>query len=315
MLSKKKEIHITIISPTDVNKERDIIKEVCDEFNLYLRKKLKIVVHRWEDYPQVFHKDPQAGFNSYHELAKSDLVVAIMWYRLGTFLPKTYQGKVTGTQRVTGTQFEFEEAVHNTKELWIYRKTDDVNLSIDELATVGEQKQRLDLFLEAMELKGEAKHGQHFFKHSDFKVKFQNHLQAWLKKEYNIEVVLAEQIKSIFQEAQVHPNYFVGLYGFLVTVSLMLFMSVSFPVKDIFSETIQWFAWAYVLAILVMSVIGIKALPVELNGFYIDSFRTSMKKILVRGGFMVLFALLFGIYVSLFFIPPLIELLISHPFK
>jgi hypothetical protein len=311
-MKNKKQVHITLVSPVDVMKERNIVEEVCEEFNELLGNKLEIVVHRWENYPQVFHQDPQAGFDSYHELAKSDLIIAVMWYRLGTFLPEKYRGKVTGAERVTGTQFELEEAIQYQKNIWVYRKIDNVNLTIDELAEVGEQKQKLEQFIDAIGLKSaEARHGQHFFKHKEFKVKFQKHLQAWLKKEYDVKIVLARKTKSSLKQPELHPNYLVGLYMVLVLGSIMAFMWTNMMHQDRFSETLRQIVWGSVSILLLMVVIGIRALPVELNGFYIESFRVSLKKVFIRGAFILLIALLFGFFFGFFIIPSLKDSLLN----
>jgi hypothetical protein len=305
----KKKIHITLVSPIDVVKERNIVQKVCNTFNKHLKNSIEIVTHRYEYYPHEYHKSFQANFEAYHSLATSDLVVAILWYRLGTILPKNYTGKITGDQKVTGTQYEIEEAIYYERNLWVYHKSDAGSFTKEEAKEVGKQYQQLETFLDKIGLKfGKAKQTYCPFESSEFQMLLEKHLQAWLKKEYQLEVALPQKDeKNSIEELQLHPNYLVGLYASFIIVSLMAFLWMNATPKEVLSQTVRWIIWAYVLAIMAMGYMGIKALPTKLNGVYIDSFRVSFKKLLIRGAFMVWFASLFGLLVGFFGIPILKE--------
>ena len=103
-----KKIKIFISSPGDVRPERIIVQRVIERLNRKLSHYVSIEGVFWEREPLVVTSDFQSLIT---RPSQTDIVVVILWGRLGTPLNKEqYKGEVTGKRPVTGTEWEFEEA-------------------------------------------------------------------------------------------------------------------------------------------------------------------------------------------------------------
>ena len=84
----------------------------------------------------------------------ADVMVSILWSRLGTRLPKNYT-REDGSRYESGTEYEFEDAVASFREngkphLLVYRKTATPSVSLDDEAALMDriaQKKKLDEFV------------------------------------------------------------------------------------------------------------------------------------------------------------------------
>ncbi|NOS90084.1 MAG: AAA family ATPase, partial [Methylococcaceae bacterium] len=142
-----------VSSPGDVDDERrraeQVIRKLQTEFDRYIRLE-----------PIFWEHQPQSSQQHFQEQIKklpsaTDLVVCILWSRLGTRLPPDKFQRPDGTHYNSGTEFEFEDAVdsyrqHKTPDLWVYRKTADVLVSLNDpnKADKEAQKAALDKFLD-----------------------------------------------------------------------------------------------------------------------------------------------------------------------
>ena len=113
-------IHLRIFlsSPGDVTDERTFAQQVIEQElpkDAFLREKITCEVVRWDDpnapvaMPAML--TPQEAVN--RGLAKPsecDVVIVILWSRMGTPLPDTYL-KEDGTGYLSGTEYEYEEAI------------------------------------------------------------------------------------------------------------------------------------------------------------------------------------------------------------
>lgn len=113
---------IFISSPSDVDDERrraeQVIRKLQTEFDRYIRLE-----------PIFWEHQPQSAQQHFQEQIKklpsaTDLLVCILWSRLGTRLPQDKFQRLDGTAYRSGTEFEFEDAVEGYRknkkpDLWM----------------------------------------------------------------------------------------------------------------------------------------------------------------------------------------------------
>jgi tetratricopeptide (TPR) repeat protein len=180
---------IFVSSPGDVDDERRraerAIRKLQTEFDGYICLE-----------PIFWEHQPQSAQRHFQEQIKklprdTDLVVCILWSRLGTRLPEDKFLRSDGTPYRSGTEFEFEDAISGyqktgkTPELWVYRKTADVLVSLSDprKAEMERQKGLLDDFLAYWlgSTDNHFKRGFNTFTDADeFERQFEDHLRTTL---------------------------------------------------------------------------------------------------------------------------------------
>ena len=95
-----------------------VLQELSAEFD----GRFRLVPLRWED---SYYSAHQTFQDAIPKPSSCELVVCILWKRLGTELPPRYN-RPDGTAR-TGTEYEFEEALdaalrHGVPDIFVYRK-------------------------------------------------------------------------------------------------------------------------------------------------------------------------------------------------
>ena len=122
-----KTIRVFVSSPGDVLDERQRARAVIDRVGRRFAKEARVVPVLWEEAPLRATASFQAGIDEQVDLAKIDIVVFILWSRLGTPLG----GKFAKDGRdPTGTEWEFEQAreahrQRQTPDLLVYRRTSE----------------------------------------------------------------------------------------------------------------------------------------------------------------------------------------------
>lgn len=298
-----KQINIFVASPSDVNVEREIAREVCEEFDDIVGEDIEIVPILWEYHPQVYHKDAQR--NIHDELDRCDMLVVVLWNRLGTII-EGYEGAITKSKKVTGTQYEIERILANKKQsIHFYFKTKERSFTLEEVEEASYQKQLLDKFLEDINLtKGSTKHGYHEFEDAD---EFQDKLRQHLKPE--IEKICGRKIKLPKKNPTdtINPNYFVGLYGFLAIIVVMIFLST--VQSNTFSHNIKTIFSLFSAIVLGIIAIAVKELPIHQQNYHESSFKKVFSTLLLRGLFMVGSAILLTAYMWFYAFPAIQELI------
>jgi WD40 repeat protein len=117
------QLRVFISSPGDVNEERRraaiVIQRIRREFSRFF----DVSAILWE-------YDPMLSSGHFQDViekpSNTDIVVLILWSRLGTALPDRYRG-IDGRTPVTGTEWEFEDALaakrdKGSPDLLVYRK-------------------------------------------------------------------------------------------------------------------------------------------------------------------------------------------------
>ena len=185
-------LKIFLSSPGDVAEERAlaefIFRRLADEVADVAHLKFLI----WEHEPLFGH----AGFQQQIERpSQSDLVVTILWSRLGTRLPADF-AQVPGELPPTGTEFEINDALtayaqHGRPNLLIYRKMPgpQIGLGSADFAERSDQYRRLDEFCRRAfyDEQGAIKVAHHSFADShEFERRLATHVRRWVDQVLHI---------------------------------------------------------------------------------------------------------------------------------
>jgi tetratricopeptide (TPR) repeat protein len=144
-------IRIFISSPGDVFEERTLAQRVIERVQAEFAGRAVLEPVFWEHEPLLATDTFQTQIT---RPSDADIMVAILWSRLGTRLPKDFTRK-DGSRYESGTEFEFEDAVegfreHGKPQLLVYRKTAKASVQLDDekaLMDRIEQKRKLDGFI------------------------------------------------------------------------------------------------------------------------------------------------------------------------
>lgn len=148
---RRQHIRIFLSSPADVAEERSLARSLIDSlaFEPFLRNQVTLDVVSWENHATAAmpeHLTPQAAIN--RGLAKPsecDVVIVILWSRLGTPLPLEFR-KANGDPYQSGTEWEYEDAVAAAKSsgkplVLLYRRTENPKITLGAADFEGEREQ------------------------------------------------------------------------------------------------------------------------------------------------------------------------------
>jgi len=197
----KPTIRVFISSPDDVRPERLLAKRIISRLDREFSHLFHVEAVLWEREPLVATYDFQDPRNI-PEPHLSDVVVVILWSKLGlTLREERYRGAISG-KPVTGTEWEFEDALKSARErgapaLMLYRKTKSVTASLDndaELEQLRHQKRLVEDFI--IRWFGQAARGFTAASHSfrtaeEFEQQLYDHLRAILERRAGDVVPLA----------------------------------------------------------------------------------------------------------------------------
>ena len=122
-MSARLELKIFLSSPGDVSDERGLARRVLDRLSQEygLRDRVHLEEVSWDDpgapVPLDAHLTPQEAINNTRSKpSQCDVVVVILWSRMGTPLPPEHR-KPDGTPYVSGTEWEYCDAVEAARTL------------------------------------------------------------------------------------------------------------------------------------------------------------------------------------------------------
>lgn len=146
-------IRIFISSPGDVFEERTLAQRVIERVQAEFTGRAVLEPIFWEHEPLLATDTFQTQIAMPSD---ADVMIAILWSRLGTRLPKDFT-RADGSRYQSGTEFEFEDAVegfrkHGRPQLLVYRKTAKASVQLDDEAALLDridQKRKLDAFIES----------------------------------------------------------------------------------------------------------------------------------------------------------------------
>jgi WD40 repeat protein len=141
-------LRVFLSSPGDVKPEREVARRVVERLAREFHDQLRLEPVLWEREPLIATEHFQTMISPPSE---TDIVVTILWSKLGSFLPKEkFQGRITGKAPVTGTEWEFEDAVAGYRErglpdLLLYRKNAPNRADIDDESELQEKVRQKNL--------------------------------------------------------------------------------------------------------------------------------------------------------------------------
>ena len=181
-------LKIFLSSPGDVAEERALAEIVFRRLADEMADAVRLEVVIWEHEPLFGH----TGFQQQIERpSQCDLVVSILWSRLGTRLPSDYAA-APGAPPPTGTEFEIRDALDSyaslgRPNLLIYRKVPgpQIGLGSPDFQERSEQYQRLEQFVRwaFYDAQGAVRVAHHAFTDShDFERRLSEHVGRWLDR-------------------------------------------------------------------------------------------------------------------------------------
>ncbi|MBX9681389.1 MAG: AAA family ATPase, partial [Gemmataceae bacterium] len=200
-MSSSPQVRIFVSSPGDVGPERLIVARVLQRLQGEFFSRLRLEPIFWEHEPVRATADYQSQF----PLASScDIVVCILWSRLGTRLPDKF-AKPDGSPYASGTEFEFEDAANAHRkrglpDLLVYRKTAAPLADLSDEGKLRQQlnqKKSLDSFLErwfGSPDQGFSAGFSTFAGAADFERQVETHLRKLLEKRLPPGVAPAEDL-------------------------------------------------------------------------------------------------------------------------
>ena len=204
-----KTLQIFISSPGDVYEERAIAHRVIDRLQSEYIGRLVLEPVLWEHEPLVATATFQKQIVKPSE---TDIVIAILWSRLGTKLPKEIT-RPDGSRYNSGTEYEFEEAIEGFRkngkpDLLVYRKTAPPSVRLDdeeELMERLEQKKMLDEFVDKWfidKTEGTLIGAFHpFDSPSDFESLLETHLHKLVERELPKSVTATAEARAVWKKA------------------------------------------------------------------------------------------------------------------
>jgi hypothetical protein len=133
-------IRVFVSSPGDVAEERALARDLLKSelpYDPLLRGSLTVEVASWEDLaaptPMIATHTPQEAVNRFGlKPSDCDIVIVILWSRMGTRLDVSAFRKPDGQPYLSGTEWEFEDALNANPrpQILVYRRTDEPKVAV-----------------------------------------------------------------------------------------------------------------------------------------------------------------------------------------
>jgi len=185
-------LRVFLSSPGDVQEERRAARDVVASLQkgALLRGRVTIDTVSYDDpdapSPMTANETPQDAVNRYTgRPSECDLVVVILWSRLGTPIPPKMH-RADGTRFDSGTVWEYEDALRANKDVWVYRRTEVPNVPLTDPAF--EQKRAdfaaVDRFFQRFANPDRSLEGgfSTYARAADFAPLFEKHLESLLRQ-------------------------------------------------------------------------------------------------------------------------------------
>lgn len=186
-------LRIFLSSPSDVQAERKMVRHIVEQlsYDPAFRDKIVLQIVAWDrdsaGTPLLATIPPQEAINQGLPLPSDcDIVIVIFWSRLGTPLPHPTYQKPDGSQYLSGTEWEYVNAITSAEEtgkpfVIVYRRIEvpDIKLDDPKRSEKIEQWDRVEAFFAAFNTpRGEAQRGFNTYeKPADFSDLVERHLR------------------------------------------------------------------------------------------------------------------------------------------
>jgi hypothetical protein len=148
------QIRVFLSSPGDVSDERALVRQLLDEelpYDPLLGGCVSFRVVSWDNpaasTPMLATLKPQEAVNRFGlRPSECDVVVVLLWSRLGTHLALDTFRKSNGEPYLSGTEWEFEDACNAWKtqkrpEILVYRRTEEPKVGVRDPAWAEKRRQ------------------------------------------------------------------------------------------------------------------------------------------------------------------------------
>jgi hypothetical protein len=199
-VAERQILRIFISSPSDVRPERLIAERVIRRLDREFQYHFRLEPILWE-------REPLVATHHFQDLANippprsTDVVVMILWSRLGVPLPAAeFRGAITGGP-VTGTEWEFEDALAAARErgvphLMVYQKVAPVvPIDLRDRDAIADQAAQLDILERFMQRWFKAEDARSFTaafnvfaSSTEFEMRIYDHLHALLDRRMQEQV-------------------------------------------------------------------------------------------------------------------------------
>jgi WD40 repeat protein len=189
MTTPQRVLKVFLSSPGDVSEERVLAERVLKRLGEEYREWVQLVLVLWEHEPLFAH----AGFQEQIQRpSQCDLVVSILWSRLGTRLPANFK-VAPGEAPPTGTAFEVQDALEAYRRLGrphllIYRRTAPPHVNLAS-ADARERLTQYEMLQDFCRRAFYDEHGAVIVAHHEyaesweFERKLSEHVRKWLERE------------------------------------------------------------------------------------------------------------------------------------
>ena len=179
---------IFLSSPGDVAEERAQARQLIDSELPklpHLREQLKLELIAWDDpaarIPMLATETPQQSVNAARPRpAACDIVIVILWARMGTPLPDDHP-QAERRAYLSGTEWEYEDAINSPRQpspdVLVYRRTEEpmIRMRDPEKREKEEQFERTEAFF--AQLRAQKRGVNEYATPNDFKPLLRQHLE------------------------------------------------------------------------------------------------------------------------------------------
>ena len=155
-------LRVFLSSPGDVGEERQLARDAIAELAREPQfEAAKLEAMSWDDpygrTPLVAQLDPQTAVErGLPKPSQCDAVVGIFWARMGSPLPNDKYRRADGTDYLSGTEYELEDAFHGagSPDVLLYRRSDEPRWGgrDPDLSDKQAQLRRVDAYLERLKV-------------------------------------------------------------------------------------------------------------------------------------------------------------------